>query len=600
VPSKPATAANRPYFTKYEFRWPTKRPQISTTTELLWQFSAVITLFLGASYMFWRITSSFNPEAPTFSLLVMTAELLAFLGLGLFYFDIWAERDSERLSPPKTAKDVGMETDRPVLVDIFITTFDEPLCVVEPTIKAALNLATGPGFTCKVHLLDDGHRAEMKDIATLYDVNYLTRSDNRGYKAGNLKEALFSSLGDFIVICDADTRLLPSFVANTLGYFRDPNVSWVQTPHWFYDIPEGRTFGRMLIKRAPNLLRHLKKMGVWTERLPAMGSDPFMNDPDFFFDVIQRRRNRNAASFCCGAGSIHRRTAVLEVALEDQAKEAEQTSQILRSTGIEQPRSLLGLNDSRPFEFHVSEDLYTSIRHQRRGWKSVFHPEIEARMLSPRTISAWAMQRMKYAGGTFDIMLNANPVLMKGIPWRTKLHYLSTFWSYLSVFWLPVLLLSPAMSLLTGWSPIKAYSLEFFQHLVPFLVAHEVAVLFASKGHNINLGRSMNIGLLPIHLRAAWNVIRGRKPTFVPTPKIPLGKEGQNHLLPHYLLLILFAAAAIVGIWQFQQNTTGYSTAFLATNLLWLLWNTTMIWRTARILFWNEPSPQMPQTGLTA
>src|SRR3712207_7809011 len=33
------------------------------------------------------------------------------------------------------------------------------------------------------------------------------------------------------------------------------------------------------------------------------------------FDVILRRRNWANASFCCGAGSIHRREAVMEAAL---------------------------------------------------------------------------------------------------------------------------------------------------------------------------------------------------------------------------------------------------------------------------------------------
>ena len=204
---------------------------------------------------------------------------------------------------------------------------------------------------------------------------------------------------------------------------------------------------------------------------------------------------------------------------------------------------------------------------------------------------------MKYAGGTFDIMARANPLFMKGLPWPTRLHYASTFWSYLSVFWMPILLLSPAISLLTGWSPVQAYSLEFFQHLVPFLVAHEVAVLFASKGHDINLGRSMNIGLLPMHIRAAWNVIRGRKPTFVPTPKIPLGRDGQSHLLPHFVVLALFSIAALVGVTQHQRAIDGYSTAFLATNLLWLSWNFSMVWRTARILFWTDPSLSIQSRG---
>ena len=209
-------------------------------------------------------------------------------------------------------------------------------------------------------------------------------------------------------------------------------------------------------------------------------------------------------------------------------------------------------------------------------------------MLSPRSISSWAMQRMKYAGGTFDIIVSANPVFMRGMPWKARLHYLSTFWSYVSVLWLPVLLLSPAISLLTGWSPVKAYSLEFFRHLLPFLIVHEIAVSVASKGHDINLGRSMNIGLLPMHLKAGWNVLRGRKPTFVPTPKIPLNDDGAYLLLPHLALLLVFAVAAGTGIYQHTQNVDGFSTAFVTTNLLWLIWNTAILLRTVKILFWRE------------
>ena len=593
-----STTTSRPtYFKPYEHREPSDRAALSSAKETAWQFFAVVALYLGASYMFWRVTASFNSEAPLFSAAVLAAEVLAFVGLILFYFDIWGEGDTSMSPPPTSAKDVGIDEDRPVRIDIFITTFDEPTEIVEPSILDAQKVQPNRGFTTRIFLLDDGHRTEMLDLAEIHGVTYLTRPDNRGYKAGNLKEAMFSTDGDFIVICDADTRLFPTFLHNTLGYFRDTDVSWVQTPHWFYDLPKGRAISRLVLKNSPKLAHKLNAWSLLPRSKFSVGSDPFMNDPDFFFDVIQRRRNRNAASFCCGAGSIHRREAVLSVALKDQARAAAKLAPKLTQSHIEEPTALLCICDSRPFEFHVSEDLYTSIRHQRQGWKSVYHPRVEARMLSPRTVSSWSLQRMKYAGGTFDIMARANPLFMKGLPWPTRLHYASTFWSYLSVFWMPILLLSPAISLLTGWSPVQAYSLEFFQHLVPFLVAHEVAVLFASKGHDINLGRSMNIGLLPMHIRAAWNVIRGRKPTFVPTPKIPLGRDGQSHLLPHFVVLALFSIAALVGVTQHQRAIDGYSTAFLATNLLWLSWNFSMVWRTARILFWTDPSLPIQSRG---
>jgi GT2 family glycosyltransferase len=89
----------------------------------------------------------------------------------------------------------------------------------------------------QIHVLDDGKRPAMEAVAREEGVNYITRSDNVGFKAGNLRNAMTVTSGDFILICDADMQPFPTFLEQTLGYFRDPKVAWVQTPHWFHDIP---------------------------------------------------------------------------------------------------------------------------------------------------------------------------------------------------------------------------------------------------------------------------------------------------------------------------------------------------------------------------
>lgn len=71
----------------------------------------------------------------------------------------------------------------------------------------------------RIHVLDDGKRAEMRRVAEQEGVNYLSRENNIGFKAGNLRNGLEHTDGDFIVICDADTRVFPSILTDTLGYF---------------------------------------------------------------------------------------------------------------------------------------------------------------------------------------------------------------------------------------------------------------------------------------------------------------------------------------------------------------------------------------------
>ena len=47
----------------------------------------------------------------------------------------------------------------------------------------------------------------MRRVAEQEGVNYLSRENNIGFKAGNLRNGLEHTDGDFIVICDADTRV---------------------------------------------------------------------------------------------------------------------------------------------------------------------------------------------------------------------------------------------------------------------------------------------------------------------------------------------------------------------------------------------------------
>ena len=88
--------------------------------------------------------------------------------------------------------------------------------------------------------------------------------------------------GEFIVICDADTRVFPTFLEHTLGYFRDPDVAWVQTPQWFYDIPEGVPLSD---RPGGSLYGRLgRTAGTRVERCSARcgsGEDPFWNDAPF-------------------------------------------------------------------------------------------------------------------------------------------------------------------------------------------------------------------------------------------------------------------------------------------------------------------------------
>ena len=575
--SAPPTAAGRPdYFQAFEDVEPPELPALSEMRMYIWQLCASFTIGLGAWYLHWRWAESLNPNAFWFSTIVALAETAMFLGTLLYFFDTWSEGDTPTV---KTSAGLnGICMDVPATVDVFVATYNEDTAVLRATLQDAQAVRVPPGWEMEIHLLDDGDRPEVFNLARQFGVNYIARDDNRGFKAGNLRNALFRTDGEFVVICDADTRLFPGFLENTLGYFLDPDVAWVQTPHWFYDVPDGRPWRTVL----PSWATPVSSLLAWVTGNERQGSDPYLCGSMLFFDVIQRRRNRNNASFCCGAGSIHRREPLFEDALNQH-----QADRVKPDCS----RHLLpALTPLQPFRFHVSEDIFTSINLHGaadRQWKSVYHPNIESKMLSPWSMDAWASQKLKYAGGTIDLMINANPLWNRHMPWRVKLHYAATFWSYLSSIALLVLLLAPIVTLFTGIAPISAYSTAFFLHLLPLLLANELALAVGSKGQDGHQGRVLSLATLPITLRAFWLVLSGRAIRFRPTPKTPASGDALRFVWPQLALLALIGAAAAYGFWAHLMGSRPHTASLLIVNYFWLGWSALAMGIAIKAAFWR-------------
>lgn len=601
------------YFRRFEHRRPPAPVPHSPARELAWQFLAIVALVLGANYIRWRWAESLNHEALWFAVPLALAETCAYIGLVLFAFNLWFTRDTPRKPPPariaECVDDPGIG-ERPVAVDVFITTYNEDEELVRLSIRDARKLTYPHPIDLRVHVLDDGRRAAMRRVAHEEGVHYISRGNNVGFKAGNLRNAMEQTSGDFIVICDADTRLFPTFLDHTLGYFRDPDVAWVQTPQWFYDLPEGtrlpQWLGRWL--GGPGRL-----VGRGIERVAgpvSIGRDPFVNDPQMFYDVILRRRNWCSASFCCGAGSVHRREAVMQAALRSYALAVERevgryADQIadpeLRGDFTDAMRTQVALEQElTPYKFHVSEDIYTSIvlhSDPARRWKSVLHPEVESRMLSPQDLLSWMIQRFKYAGGTLDIALHDNPLTKGSMGLAQRLMYLCSIWGYLGCLWNVVFLAAPIIYLFTGIAPLSSYSTAFYLHALPFLLVNELAFLVGAWGVRSWDGRASYLSFFPVNLRALWTVLRGEKIKFHVTPKDRQEGSFLHLVVPQMMVIVLTLAGLAYAAWRIFAQGHEEELPNLVVNAVWGLHNVFAMLPLVRAAVWkpegdNEPAAQ--------
>ncbi|MEA2029438.1 MAG: glycosyltransferase, partial [Campylobacterota bacterium] len=514
---------NELYFldSKFEHRQPPKPQEQSIGMQLAFEFFATITLMLGAWYLYYRWSSSLNMDALWFAIPLAFAETMMYIGTVLVMINFWKLNDTPKQKPPLNMDDVMDEKakvyyqNRSITIDIYVPVFNEDPNLVRQSIQAAKRVNKLESWQVSVYLLDDSHNEAMTQMAQEEGIVQITREGKKGRKAGAITNAMDITGGDFIVIIDSDTRLFADILLNTMGYFRDSSVAWVQAPQWFCDLTQGENLSSRWRAKAGRVGELSANMVQKCMGKIEVGRDLFANDPKMFFDVIQRRRNNYNASFCCGATSIHRTDALREVATKRWVE---------RVSKAKDQNEAIGELDVEYIAYHTSEDIYTSLLvhgYKDKEYKSVLHPDVESKMLSPLDLLTWSTQRFRYAGGTIDLLKKEfGRFFDSGLSLGQKLMYFSTFWSYTGAIWLVILLLAPIIFMFTNIAPVDSYSMDFFIHLIPFLFFNQLALMIATWGVESNRGSQFFIAIFPIVLNAFWDVLRGKPINFVVTSKV--------------------------------------------------------------------------------
>ena len=233
---------------------------------------------LACNYMGYRYFSSINWAHWPVAIGLLTAETYSFVAAVLFGIESWRlrRRDTPLVEPGLT-------------VDVFITRYNESVELLRNTIRDAVNIE----YPHTTYVLDDGDSLQMKELAEQEGAIHLTRgTDWQGHdryaKAGNVNNALMRTSGEFILILDADQAPFPHILDRTLGYFKDPDVGFVQTPQWFYNVRRG---------------------------------DPLGSQADLFYGPIQQSKDGWEAAFFCGSNGVLRREALLQLGVRQYVKD---------------------------------------------------------------------------------------------------------------------------------------------------------------------------------------------------------------------------------------------------------------------------------------
>ncbi|HEY0527901.1 MAG TPA: cellulose synthase catalytic subunit, partial [Gemmatimonadaceae bacterium] len=294
-------------------------PQLPRGEEIFMRGFAAVAWLYGLYWIIWRWTSSLNPHAIVFSVLLILAETWGLLNSFLLIATVWKLKYRDPPPAPKGLK-----------VDVFITNYDEPLEVLRRTAIGARAIK----YPHKTYMLDDGKRDEVKAMAAALGIGYIRREGNEHAKAGNLNHAFTVTDGEFILQLDADHVPLPNILDRLLGYFVEPDIAFVQSPQDFYNTDsfthvvneEGRT--------------------MWEENR-------------IFFSLLQPGKDTWNAAFFCGSCGVLRRKAFDEIGgfSTKTITEDMETSIVLHARGWKSAYHgetlAYGLAPSSAFAYHV-------------------------------------------------------------------------------------------------------------------------------------------------------------------------------------------------------------------------------------------------------
>ena len=514
----------------------------------------ILAFLINLIYFIWRVAFTIDYSASIPELIwpftLLTAETYSFLVFVMFAF---ATINNRKIDTHLKPKDINYFPS----VDIFICTYNESKDILHDTVLGSRNVnyrdqkdkkvcllekilrcksinyenkddekacIRDAILSCKniryknkkVYLLDDGNREEMKYLAEETGINYISRESNKGFKAGNINNAIKQTDGEFIVIFDADHVPVSTFLLEVVDFLKDENVALVQTPQYFLN-PDP-------------FQKNLKLI------------DKLTNEQELFFRVLQPGLEQWNSVICSGTNFIIRRSALLDVGCFPEES--------------------------------VTEDMDLGMRLFGKGYFIKYYNKPLAAGLAPETFQEYVNQRLRWCTGNLQSLIFNWKKSFKHLSPIQKTLCISGISYYFFGFPRIIFLLSPMLYLLFGIKPLFAYLPEVGAFIIAcYTIKIHYFNKIAKKYRNFVFTDIYETSIaFYLSLTVIKTFINPHNIKFKITSKgIQQSQTNPMLFLPHLIFLAGAAAAFIVPIYQLYKHI--FSLDALILNMLFNFYN---------------------------
>ena len=399
-----------------------------------------------------------------------------------------------------------MRSPREGLRVAVVTTYvpeSESLDMLEATLRAMKRM----DYPHDCWMLDEGDREEAIDLCRRLGVSHFSRKGRPAYQAksgtfqsrskhGNYN-AWLVEIGfheyDVVAAFDPDHIPAAAFLTETLGYFDDESVGYVQAAQAYYN------------QKASFI---------------AAGAAEETYD---YYSTLQMAGYGMGFPIVIGSHNVHRVTALREVG---------------------------------GFAPHDADDLLITLFYREKRWTGVYVPAILARGLVPVDWQGYLTQQRRWARSVLDIKFRLQPSLAKRLPKASKVASYLHGLSYLQPAIMLLLTIAFVLKLLirgdipTSFADLNVASAAAMGALL-------IACLFFRQNFFLDpkrewgfhwRARLLRVAKAPFLLLALADVVSARRFEYVMTPKTRQPKRRNLLLVPFGLIALLVVTAWMFGM----------------------------------------------------
>ncbi len=426
---------------------------------------------------------------------------IAFVFKSLQWVYEWFFYSSMETSPPSEAP-LGLRVD-------VLTTFVEG-AESEEMASRTLKSISQIRYPHNSYLCDESDNLYIQNVCQELGITRLSRPIKERFKgkADNINSGLSKTSGEFVAILDADHEPSPYFLDGVLGYFRDPNVGFVQSVQGYYNQ------GDSLVSRGAAEQTY-----------------------QFYGPLFLGAHGLETAQ-TIGANCVFRRAAL---------------------------DSIGGHKDG------TTEDRHTAMHLHANGWKSVYVPEILTRGVVPSTISSYYKQQLKWAYGCFKLLFELYPKLFSSFSFSQKVYYGASPLYYLWGIIVFIDITIPVIALLFGFVPITITVTEFLLMYLPVLgiaffirqAGQKFLIDPRTEGGVHIVGGFLRTGTWWIYIVGFFDALFRIPVHYITTPKALLLSNEVKISLINVFVAVLLLFAVFFGLFR-DSNPYAYLMASFA------------------------------------